>query len=191
MRCLKPGFQEHLPWTKMQTDEKGSMTELLFPSLAIASLAFHPRNWPNLHKRAQAVFEAPGATERVYGHPFSADEALRAQAIVDALPPEYDGLGRLVVQLLVGLNLGKDKTDVERMKSLDALHLKLLNTGLGEWFMRQSKILLSLAPGFIRDDDVSQAANARAKQVQYQRSLALVLVCLEVCAKKGILCTHR
>ena len=96
-----------------------------------------------------------------------------------------------VIDILVGLAMGKDKTDVERMRSVDALHIKLLNTGLKEWHQRQSKILGALFPILERDEEDAAVDHARGKQQLYQRSMALYLVCLEVCARKGIRVTHR
>ena len=87
--------------------------------------------------------------------------------------------------------MGKDKTDVERMRSVDALHIKLLNTGLKEWHQRQSKVLGALFPILEKDEDAQPVDNARSAQRLYQRSMALYLVCLEVCARKGIRVTHK
>ena len=187
--CLGPKFPTHLPWSKVQTDAEGSITELLWPPLAIALLFFHPSNFEGMHKRAAEVWtedEEGGEAVREYGHPFSCDMAVRAQRVVDGKPP-VEG----VTDVLVGARLGKDKTEVERAKSLDATHLELLNTALEQWFKRHSKVLLVLSPPYHKDADQSAQENARAKQRQYQKSMVLVLILLEACARMGILCHHR
>ena len=132
MDCLKPWFNQHLPWMKVQTDEQGSQCEMIPPALAIAALVFHPKLWAGMWKAAH-VQEAKGEEElgggpdgeRVYGHPFTCDEALRCQAVVDA-KPEVEG----ETNMLLGLGMGKDKSDLEREKSADITHLKVLNTAL-------------------------------------------------------------
>jgi len=77
------------------------------------------------------------------------------------------------------------------MRSMDALHMKLLNTGLQEWHQRQSKVLGALFPILERDELDTDQDHARSTQRLYQRSMALYLVCLEVCARKGIRVTLR
>ena len=55
-KCLDHRRTNPFLWSKVQTDEAGpGTTELLFPSLAIATLLFHPRNWPHMHRRAAEV----------------------------------------------------------------------------------------------------------------------------------------
>jgi len=76
-------------------------------------------------------------------------------------------------------------------RSLDPGHLKLLNTALEDWFKRHSKLLMVMSPPFIRDEDASQQKNARAHQRQWHRSMTLVLVVLEACARRGIRCQTR
>ena len=161
------------------------VVEMLPAPLAIAALLFHPSNWPDMHKQAQEL-KMPDSGVRVHAHPFSCDEALRCQAQVDAKPREPN-----VRNLLVGLNFGDDKTDVERMSSAHAVHLKLLNTGREQWYQRQSKLLLALLPIFKRDEDAAALDNTFAAQRLYQRALSLLLVLLEVCARFGIKVTHR
>ena len=127
---------------------------------------------------------------RQFSHPFTCNKAVAAQAVVDAKPPEMVG-EECVTNVLVGVQMGKDKTEVERMQSVDPTHVKLLNTGDAQWYQRQSKILLALSPAYHKDPDEGAQENARAKQRQYQKSLALVLIGLEACARTGILCHHR
>ena len=189
MHCMSPKFQvplakqwQTLPIGKQGGNEEYSV-ELLPLPLAIAALLFHPKNWDGMWQKAEKK-EPDGVRE--YSHPFTCDEALRCQAEVDA-KPKVDG----VTNLLVGLNLGDDKTEVERMRSAHAVHLKLLNTGKLQWFMRHSKILLALLPMFAKDEDAQQLDNTRAGQQLYQRALALLLVLMEVCARLGILMTSR
>ena len=183
--CLNPKWRCPLAkqWITVPVDKEHTV-ELLPPPLAIAALLFHPRNWPGMHREACELER--GAGNRVYSHPFSADEALRCQEKVDAKPQEDN-----VTQLLAGLNIGDDKTEVERMSSAHAVHLKLLNTGKDEWYQRQSKICLAILPKFRKDEDAQQLDNTKAAHLLYQRSLSLLLVLLEVCARHGILMTHR
>ena len=187
MDCLKPKWRAPLAkeWLTLPIDQEGHTVELLPPPLAIAALLFHPKNVEGMHFAA-AEQSRPGSGERVIGHAFSADEAIRCQAVVDAKPAEPG-----VTQVLAGVNLGDDKTEVERMASAHAVHLKLLNTGAAEWFQRQSKLLLAIFPNFTKDQDAAPLDNTKARLLLYQRSLALLLVLIEVCARHGILMTHR
>ena len=137
-----------------------------------------------MHQKAAEVKDDEG--NRVYKHPFSCTEAVRCQAEVDG-KAEEEG----VTHLLAGLNLGDDKTDVERMASAHAVHLKLLNTAWANWRERQSKLLLAILPKCLKDEDAAPLDNSKAKQRLYQRALALLLVLLEVCARLGIKMTHR
>ena len=59
MNCLKPWFNQHLPWLKVQTDGQGSQVDMLPPALAIATLVFHPKLWSDMWKNAY-VLEAKG-----------------------------------------------------------------------------------------------------------------------------------
>ena len=187
--CMSPKFQVPLAkeWLTLplgkQAGEEKYAVELLPLPLAVAALLFHPKNWDGMWRRAEEK-ERDGVRE--FGHPFTCDAALRCQVEVDAKPQEPG-----VTNLLAGLNLGDDKTDVERMRSAHAIHLKLLNTAKGEWFMRHSKILLALLPMYIRDEDALQLDNTRASQHLYQHALALLLVLMEVCARLGILMHSR
>ena len=186
-RCLKPNMRCTLAqqWLTIPIDELGNKVEMLPLPLAIAALLFHPKNWGGMEQRAEEL-HVPSTGARVWAHPFSCDEALRCQAEVDAKPREAG-----VTNLLVGGCAGDDKTDVERMASAHAVHLKLLNTALAEWFERQSKVLLALLPIYKRDEDDQPLDNTRAAQQLYQRALSLLLVLLEVCARKGILMRHK
>jgi len=183
---LGPKWQTPLAkeWLKLPIDKEGHDVELLPPPLAIAALLFHPKNWDGMHRKAAEVRDGNG--DRVYDHPFSCTEAVRCQAEVDG-KAEEEG----VTHLLAGLNLGDDKTDVERMASAHAVHLKLLNTAWANWRERQSKILLAILPKYLKDPDAAQLDNSKAKQRLYQRALALLLVLMEVCARLGIKMTHR
>jgi len=181
MKCMKPEQDPRLPWEKVQTDKHGSVTELLLPSVAIASLVFHPCIWPTLHKRAEEVVNDDG--QRVYSHPFTCDQAIAAQGKVDN-KEEINGYQNM----LVGCNAAKDKSEVERTKSMDLQYLKVLNTHKREWFKRHSKIQLSVHPEYTADSDQTPEWNSMEKHQQYQRSLAVVLIGLEACAKYGIKC---
>ena len=185
-QCLRPKFQVTLAkhWQELPIDSDGHTVELLPPPLA-AALLFHPKNWKDMHKRATGLHMRRSG-ERVYQHPFSCDEALRCQAEVDAKPLEPG-----VTPLLVGVNVGDDKTETERMESEHPLHLKLLNTGKEQWLKRHSKILLAVLSKYRKDEDDSALDVTRGRMLLYQRDLALVFVLLEVCAKKGIKMTHR
>ena len=57
MACLGPNRPKHLPWRRVQTDAEGSITEILDPPLAIASLFFHPRNFEGMWRRAAPAFD--------------------------------------------------------------------------------------------------------------------------------------
>ena len=193
MHCLDTSARVQLPkeWKRVHLDEDGQYDlQMLPPALAIAILMFHPLMWPNMRRKAEPQFNAAG--EREYGHPFTCDELERCQ---EELTRHLHELGldddTDVINILVGIAAGKDKTDVERMRSVDALHLKLLNTGLKEWHQRHSKVLGALFPILVRDEDDGQVDHARAKQRLYQRGMACWLVCLEVCAREGIRVTHR
>ena len=109
MHCMKPQQDRKLPWQKVVTDDQGHETEFLLPSVAIATLVFHPCNWSTLHKRAEAVYKEG---QRVYSHPLTCDQAIAAQAVVDG-KPEVDGYRNL----LVGCNFAKDKSETERTQS--------------------------------------------------------------------------
>ena len=183
-RRLDARANQHLPWARIVTDAEGSITEMLYPPLAIAALFFHPKNFAGMHLDAAERRNEEG--ERVYGHPFTCNLAVEAQKEVDK-KPVVPG----VRNVLVGVQGATDKTDVEREKSLEPTHLKLWNTGLAEWFKRHSKILGLLNPPFVKGEDDSDQENARAHQRQWQRSFALLLVVLEACARRGILCHHR
>jgi len=130
---------------------------------------------------------------REYGHPFTCDEALAGQARMEARLQELRDLGveEDVINIYVALAMGKDKTDVERMRSVDALHLKLLNTALAIWHKRHSKVWLAGFPILKKDPDATDKEAARKKQRLAQRSLALFLVALEECARNGIKVTHK
>ena len=132
---------------------------------------------------------------REYAHPFTCDACLAGQAQMEARLRQYareHGVEEEgVIQLFVALAMGKDKTDVERMRSVDALHLKLLNTALAIWHKRHSKLWIASFPILVRDEDGSDKENARARQRLYQRSMALWMVLLEACARLGIKVTHR
>jgi len=128
MHCMKPQQDRKLPWQKVVTDDQGHETEFLLPSVAIATLVFHPCNWSTLHKRAEAVYKEG---QRVYSHPLTCDQAIAAQAVVDG-KPEVDGYRNL----LVGCNFAKDKSETERTQSMDLHHLKVLNIAMNLWFKR-------------------------------------------------------
>ena len=185
--CLEPKWRCTLAqqWITVPIDAEGHEVEMLPLPLAIAALLFHPKNWEDMEKEA-SVLRMPGSGERVWSHPFSADEAVRCQAEVDGKPP-VEG----EKNLLVGGNAGDDKTELERMLAAHALHLKLLNTGKRQWYERQSKLLLALLPIFKRDEDAAPLDNAKAAQVLYQRALSLILVLLEACARLGIRMHHK
>jgi len=186
--CLKPKWRAPLAqqWITLPIDQEGHSVELLPPPLAIAALLFHPKNVGGMHWEACEQETRPGSGVRAYGHPFTCDEALRCQAEVAAKPAEPG-----VTQVVAGVNLGDDKTEVERMASAHAIHLKMLNTGAAEWFERQSKLLLAIFPNFKKDEDAAALDNTKAKKLLYQRALSLLLVLLEVCARLGIKMTHR
>jgi len=176
-------------WRRHPLDAQGKYElQMLPPPLAIAILLFHPRSWPHMWRKAEAKFNEEG--ERVYGHPFTCEELERAQEELEEQLQALE-LDPEVIHILVGLAMGKDKTDVERMRSVDALHMKLLNTGMKQWHQRQSKVLGALFPILERDEEDLPVDHARSHQVLYNRSMALYLVCLEVCARKGIRVTHR
>ena len=146
--CLDPTRALPLAkeWSRLALDAEGKYElQMLPPALAIAVLLFHPLNWPNMWRKAEAQFTTDG--DRKYGHPFTCEELEGAQEELEELLQEL-GLDddQEVIDILVGLAMGKDKTDVERMRSADALHIKLLNTGLKEWHQRQSKIMGALSP---------------------------------------------
>ncbi len=189
--CLDPRYALPLAkeWCSLKLDAGGKYElQMLPPALAIAVLLFHPKNWPNMWTKAEAKFTEGG--DRQYGHPFTCEELERAQQELEEQLQAL-GLDPEVINILVGLAMGKDKTDVERMRSVDALHIKLLNTGLKEWHQRQSKVLGALFPILEKDEDDQAVDQARSAQRLYQRSMALYLVCLEVCARKGIRVTHK
>ena len=183
MSCCDPKAYAHLPWEKVATDDLGGTTELLFPAIAIAVLLFHPANWPTMHKRAAEEWKDG---KRHWHHPMTCDEAVRAQAIVDMLEEE-EGWVNLLVMLLVG----KDKTDVSRTGSMDPSYLKLLNTSKEQFFHRVAKILLAIHPIYTPFENLTPAENTAAHVLMYAKSLSLVLLCLEVCAEKGIRCQHK
>ena len=186
---MDPKARQLLPWVKVQTDPQGSMAEMIPPALAIAAVCFHPKIYPSMWKRAMVLHEdgphgEPEGGGRLYSHPFTCDEALRAQAVVDAKPVREGE-----TNLLVGWEMAKDKTELERMKSADALHGRPMNIARKDSKIRESKILQLISPPFKRDDDASAQDNARAKQFQAQRSNAMFLVMLQACARLGIKCT--
>ena len=81
LRCVDPRYTglDALTWDRVATDEQGSVTEVQNPALVIASIVFHPCNWPDLHTRAKKKFEGG---ERIVDHPFTADKAIAAQQVV-------------------------------------------------------------------------------------------------------------
>ena len=81
-RCANPRYTgvDVLTWDKVVIDERGSETEVQNPALVIASIVFHPCNWPDLHKKAERKV-VDGV--RVVDHPFTADKAIAAQQVLE------------------------------------------------------------------------------------------------------------
>ena len=202
MISVKPRSNRRLPWAEVETMADGTATEVLLPAVAVASLVFHEANWPTLHKRAAPQTNEDG--ERVYGHPFTCDEAIRAQAVVDGKQP-LDGYQDLMVQA----HFGTDATDVETKRSMTATHLKVANIAKGiypmrylpmegslappaaMWFKRTSKLLLAIHPSYVPDHDEPADWNTSQKKLLTHRSMTLLVVLMEACARHGIKCTHR
>ena len=111
--------------------------------------------------------------------------------VVDAKPPEHTPAGKAYKHMLIQLHLFKDKCDVEAQLGLDAGMLRVANVSWKQFLRRTSKAVLSIHPPYERDRKKNDAWNAARKAKQYQRSLALVLVLLETCARYGIHCHYQ
>jgi len=190
--CLGPNQHVRLAkeWRSLPLDSHGDYElRMIPPAVAIAALMFHPKMAGSMHREAKEQRSAAG--EREYAHPFTCDHLLRAQEELRQRLEESGLAEDDVIDILVGLAMGKDKTDVERSSSLDPLYIKLLNTSLEQWHKRHSKVMAALFPILRPNDDDTAMDQARSRQRLYQRSMALWFVLLEVCARKGIRVTHK
>ena len=98
---------------------------MLYPPLAIAALFFHPLLHARMWREAKECYSADTGA-RAYGHPFTCDLALQAQVCRPALialgaympfpQADLDAKPQLPgeTNVLVGVQLASDKTDVER-----------------------------------------------------------------------------
>jgi len=144
---------------------------------------------------------------RVYGHPFTCDKAIAAQEKVDA-KPEQEGERNLNIQL----GMGSDKTDISNVEGKWPQHLKLTNIELAHWFDRTSKVIrrrlrahgeqkhmpgicpqlmLSMFPSLPADPAATPVENAKQRHELYHRCLAVLMIILEECARRGIRVQHK
>ena len=146
---------------------------------------------PDEWRAILSLLEVPECTlrhglPRVYGHPFTCDKAIAAQAVVDA-KPVVEGETNVLVQE----NVGSDSTDTSQVEKEWPQHLKVTNVAVAQWFRRHSKMWLSSMATLTWNPAKNATGNAQDRHDLYQRQMALLLVCLEELARNGIHCTHK
>ena len=254
-KCLRPGYLSKgklaMQPVHVGTDCDGKKLymEVVNPALALATLFFHPCNFPHMYMRAEAEYgkeehvdawlgehgfetravdlgvttatellrladSTDGAKElldsvpkegkaivgllqdaectlrhglpRVYGHAFSCDKAIAAQAVVDA-KPVVDG----EKHVLLGVQWGSDKTDASALETVHPQHAKVTNIKPSRWFRRHSKIQISSFASWTWDPALKDQENTVERFMLYQKQMTVDLVLLEECARNGIRCIHK